>query len=239
MDGLKYPQNWGRDKLSKFLNNTFINTFATFEEPPFKKYYELVSSVNELFYKVRDAYDFAKPEGPTLLFLQSHSCFLAAVRLIISGQLIDSWPVLRACIESALYGYEVYINPPHWEKYCNRDKGQQKLEECLNIFQAENILKSYRSDLKKLEKLYYKSLTEGAHPNIRGLKRRVQIRITNGKHERFVKYLFGELNEYKSELLSCRNIGLEVLKLIFKVYKDKLIELGFNRLLESEIKKNI
>jgi len=184
-----------------------------------ESYYERISKVNDLFYLVLIAYNLPDIPYLPLFFLQSHSYFIASIRLITACQFTESWPCIRGSIESAVYGYEIYKDPDQWKIYCVRVKGEQQKKDCKKIFSAPKIFNKYKKDLAALKILYDESIEKGAHPNIEGLKTKVQNVIIDNIPHTQLNFLQGNIEECKNTLILCRNIGLEILKLIFKVYE--------------------
>src|ERR1051325_268240 len=50
----------------------------------------------------------------------SHSSWLAAANLTLSAHLAESFQPLRACLESAFYGYRVRTDRDAWERWSRR-----------------------------------------------------------------------------------------------------------------------
>ena len=88
---------------SVFFRDAEYNERAAALNSP--KVYELLGQVHSLFQKSEEA---TKNDHrserlvPRFLMVRSHSSFLAGIRLVMSGQVPESFPVLRFVVESGV-----------------------------------------------------------------------------------------------------------------------------------------
>src|SRR5579862_6761046 len=94
------PRNWGDDPLSDFLNAAFSNCLATFVRRP--DAFGLLRRVDHIYVGITENLTNPPDFLGAALFVRSHSAFRAAVRLVVSGQVADVFPVLRSCLEYAI-----------------------------------------------------------------------------------------------------------------------------------------
>ncbi len=115
---LQPPPGWGSDRLTNFIGVANQNGWATFFK--LKEHHRLLSAIDETFYLATQCLD-NKVEAILEIFMlfRSHSAYLAAVNLAIGGQVRETFPVLRACLEDALYAYHFQGHPSSGNK--NRD----------------------------------------------------------------------------------------------------------------------
>jgi hypothetical protein len=102
MDNLPSPPpGWGADPLTAFIDNARLNTFATFanREADFVRLKDIDRLCRDLIGGLTNARELVS----NFLLLRTHSSYLAACRLTLSGQVVETFPILRASLESALY----------------------------------------------------------------------------------------------------------------------------------------
>lgn len=96
------PIDWGRDYLTSFLDACMNNTYAIFQNQ--HEWYRRLSDIDQTYHKLNDNLD-SNPELYGGLFaLRCHSAYLGASRLVLSGQVPETFMLLRGCLEAALYG---------------------------------------------------------------------------------------------------------------------------------------
>lgn len=123
---MKLPQRWGDDELSKFATDAFKNSLATFVHK--REETQLLVAVDKCFHLI--AQNLSNPPNflVAIFLARSHSAFRAAARLATSGQIPESYVLLRSCIEYALYGLHIHINSEAAETWILRhdDESAQK-----------------------------------------------------------------------------------------------------------------
>jgi hypothetical protein len=165
------PPEWGKDPLSNFIDTARHNTFATFHN--LKPHYTFLKDLDQLFRLTIDSLINSPDWFPGFFVLRSHSSFLGAVRMAISGQVPESYMILRGCLESALYGLYIKKNPDSSEKWLNRHDDQSSLDRARTEFSAANVFKSLkRTDggtHQNAKMLYDRTINYGAHPNVNSI----------------------------------------------------------------------
>jgi hypothetical protein len=164
---------WGRDELTKEIEKAFCNIGVSFLK--LKPHFELLQKANEIFV---DA--FAQMSTNTLesniaqlLFGRNFGCFLGAVRLSCSGQLAETWVLLRACIENSLYAFYISRNPKHAKIWIDRHKDEASKKKCKDTFKVGSIWAELKTSsattAKEAKQLYDRAIDWGAHPNERSV----------------------------------------------------------------------
>src|SRR4029078_1125079 len=95
------PIGWGDDKVTQFLEVAQQNSFATFVN--LRVFFGHLIDVDSLFRQAIEHFGRHTDWLAGVFILRTHSAFLGAVRLGVSGQLPEAYMVLRSCLESALY----------------------------------------------------------------------------------------------------------------------------------------
>ena len=165
------PPNWGDDALSSFLSQAFRNTLARFVRKG--QGFQMLARVDRSFLKIGT--NLVNPPdllGATLL-LRSHSALRAACRLATSGQVPETFPVLRACLEYALYALHINSDQTLGETWMRRHDNADANRRVRRDFQHVIVMKTLRARAEKLhliiEKLYERAVDFGADPNERAI----------------------------------------------------------------------
>jgi len=117
------PPGWGADPLTAFIDNARLNTFATFtnREADFVR----LKDIDQLYRALIGGLINARELVSNFLLLRTHSSYLAACRLTLSGQVVETFPVLRASLESALYALFVSGDQSKQELWLRRNNKQR------------------------------------------------------------------------------------------------------------------
>src|SRR2546426_9277290 len=95
---------WESDDLSAFLSTAQRNERVSALKVP--DVYALLQRVNDAFVQVATLTEKEHTQNllvPRFLMARARGAWLAAVRLGLSGQVVEAYPVLRAVIEDAWY----------------------------------------------------------------------------------------------------------------------------------------
>lgn len=164
---------WGRDKLTEEIEQAFCNIGVSFLK--LKPHFELLQKANEIFIDAfeRISTTTLESEIAHVLFGRSCGCFLGAVRLSCSGQLAETWVLLRACIENSLYGFYISRNPKRATIWIDRHKDEASKKKCKDTFKVGSIWAELKTGsattAKEAKQLYDKAIDWGAHPNERSV----------------------------------------------------------------------
>lgn len=112
----------------------------------------------------------AGPALPPLLLSQSHSSFLAAVRMSLGGQVHVAYTALRSCIESALYALMMRHRSSTQEIWINRQNERDACRRTFTFNAGLSLLKEIDAPLAQvIQEIYDVAIDRGAHPNILAL----------------------------------------------------------------------
>lgn len=110
------------------------------------------------------------PPIPALLVLTAHGYFLAGVRIALVGQMPPVFPVLRAGLESVLFGLMMTVDQSKEQIWSQRSTSKSAEANCRKTFTASNGLRELVKvdpELHKGVDLYYSmAIDSGAHPNV-------------------------------------------------------------------------
>ena len=169
----KRPPDWDNDPLSVFFRDTEPNVRVTALK--FPKVYELLGQVHSLFQKYEEAIKndhWSELVVARFLMVRSHSSFLAGIRLVMSGQVPESFPVLRSVVESAWYALHMAKDPggtKRYEIWQLRDENDEAKKRCRNEFTVARVRQTHEEQeaagARELHKVYETLIDFGAHPN--------------------------------------------------------------------------
>lgn len=169
----KPPIGWGEDLLTHFQATAILNEYATFAHHV--NWQALLQAIASDLHKCSQyAIDnITKFDDPSalLLFATAHNQFLGAVRLAASGQCLATYPVSRAAVESALYGWYVSRGTDIAKRWHN--KPQQGEKDALNKWNKEFKFSALcqplalvaANEVKWAKHLHQSAIDMGGHPN--------------------------------------------------------------------------
>jgi len=197
LPNMQPPDGWGTDELTKFQSYAQNNEFALFED--FKEAYGLLIMVDAYTYEaakfaIMHAHHKDNARG-YLLFINANNHLRASVRLLAAGQCLSVYPVGRAALESALYGWLLLSEDGADELWQNRpskkDKGASNVWN--NTFQFSNIsrkVKVINPEIgEMLKALHQLAIDFGAHPNVDALNSNLNFKTSEDGHSQ-IEHIF-------------------------------------------------
>lgn len=164
---------WGQDALSTLFQTAEYNDRVT--SLKFPNVYSLLQRIDAAFRHVGEAVEKDSRQElliPRLMIARTCSSFFASIRLSMSGQVPESYPVLRAGIEQAWYALHIAkdpIPPDRCTIWLSRNDDKSSKNKCKDEFKVGNVLATHKSSdavtAKQLHELYNRAIDLGAHPN--------------------------------------------------------------------------
>lgn len=158
-----------------------------------------------------------KPATASILLLNAHASWRAAVRLALSGQLLPVFMTLRGSIESSLYANAMVVNPKLQDVWLKRDSDQKARQACRDEFTAGKMFhylsKAHGKDFSvRLREIYDSTIDFGAHPNNHSMIRSIRLEeLGTGGHALDFAYIHGSGSfELRQSLVACAEIGIAV-----------------------------
>jgi hypothetical protein len=211
---------WGKTFTTDFLNKADMNTRITYLR--LHGYFEMLEGVGDIFMAASETVDYSDLGGFVKVSLldRAFGNYFAFVRLSTSGQLTESYVLLRACIESALYAFNIHNNPELVKIWLNRHKNAQSKKDSQNLFKPgvilSNLIQTNQSLGKNIKSDYEWCIDFGAHPNERAVIQNLKV---TGR-----KMSFSLLNTtegvFQGCLSMCATCGVNTLKLFNLIYPD-------------------
>jgi hypothetical protein len=234
------PSNWGADGLSKFIDLAQHNSFASFVN--FRAQYQRLEDINQFYHTVID-YLTNTPELVAGLFLlRSHSAFLGAARLSLSGQIPEAFMVLRACLENGLYGLYISRRPTSAEIWLRRHESDSAKSRVRREFSGPNLWRVLENENRNIYEtangLYERTIDYGAHPNERALMTTLNLQHGPEAVSFEVNYLIDDVPNLLMCLKTDAQVGVCTLDIFRCVFKERFDLLGLTEKL-SRLKKGL
>lgn len=227
------PPNWEANEISKFFDAARLNEFATFAN--LKREVARLSDIDLVYRKAIDGLNHSEDWFSGFFVVRAHSNFLAACRLCWSGQVPESYALLRSCLENALYGLYLARNPESCETWLRRHddaatkkkvKDEFKVGTLLNLAAAVDTTEGAVARV-----LYERTIDSGAHPNELALMQTLQINESANHVELKSNYLDSDSFALRLALKTTTQVGACTLSLFCAVYPERFDILGLTDLL--------
>lgn len=215
---------WGGTFLTRAIKDAERNVQITYIRKP--GYFEMLDDLAELMQKANTHLTIPTSDLSkfvvVLLFGRTIGSFVAAVRLATSGQVTESYPQLRACLENALYAFYIKNDPTLANIWLDRHENRQAKETTKDHFKIGNAWKSLKSKDASLEKrtheAYETCIDYGAHPN----ERSVTMNVEASKEAGVTLLLFNTKDIVLDlSLLTMVHIMLCVVEMFEKVFPEQ------------------
>lgn len=229
------PTDWGADRLGDFIEAARQNTIATFCN--LREEYDVLAEIDHLYRKMIDNLN-QSPEFVAGFFLfRTHSSFLAAVRLCLSGQVGESYMVQRGCLESALYGLYVYGDTNRQEVWLRRhdnDASRRRVRNEFTIRKVMDHLKSYDAKTQDIaQRLYDRTIDYGGHPNERAVLAQLSTNQDGSRVHFTFEYFLCCDPPHRVCLRTTAQIGICCLDIFYRVFRDRYRILGIDERLDQ------
>lgn len=241
----KKPPEWEDDPLSRFFYDAEYNDrVAAINCAPI---YVVLQHVHTTFVRVEDATEKDNRHEllfPRFLMIRTHSAFLAAIRLAMSGQVTESFPVLRSAIENSWYALHIAKDPKAPERaetWLSRNDNAATKAKCKSEFTVAKVRSTHegldQAAAKQLQETYEKLIDFGAHPNQMG----VLTSMTKSRTEKQIDYQIGILLPDRTTVAFGLRMAVAVavgaLKAFELIYPERLTLAGIGLEIEKLIEE--
>jgi hypothetical protein len=165
------PENWGKDRLSKLLDDLHENQIASSVNMPDE--YEKLREIDDCFFTIGSHLNNPNPMFPAFFMLRCHSALCAAFQLVLGGQNAETYVMTRSALEYAAYRNLISLDEQLAITWLKRHDGQAAFGEQLAAFTAkklrEGLEKREVSLAAKWQTHYQQAIDFGAHPNERAI----------------------------------------------------------------------
>ena len=234
--GLPKPNNWNTDSLSKFIHLAMHNVFATFDGK--RREYQILREINDFFQNIIDHLINAPDFLGAMFLLRAHSAYCAGCRLAMSGQVPETFILLRGCLENTLYALHINRNPDTGEIWLKRHEDDESLKATKGEFTYRNVIGTLEKTDKSLcsttRHLYERTIDFGAHPNERAFSSSLKIIEGEDRTEYKQLYLSGNNLQLDHALKSTAQVGLTSLYIFRHIFKERFDIIGLTQKMDHD-----
>ncbi len=231
----EFPSLGAGDPLTTHLDVAINNIAATITRNATE--YPLLPEVDNCYKLMVDA--LINPPGflEGFFLMRSHAAFRAGCMLAMGGHNPETFPLLRSCLENALYALHIHKNDGLDELWLSRHDNDSTEKKVREEFHHGNVIKTLKSvdneNHKVAVALYQRTIDFGAHPNERAMSASMGVKKDGGKSYYMQDYLSGGTMNHRHSLKSCAQVGLCALFVFGGIYRERFAILGITERLKS------
>jgi hypothetical protein len=224
--------DWGADDLTQFLERVHLNQQGNREK--FSAQYDLIRRVNDCLSDAGKNLVNPKPALIGVLFLRSQYAYKTAAGMALSGQAVETFVMMRSCLEYAGYALAMFANPTLEEVFASRhidDAGMKEQKEKFQIGAIRNVISGFDPKLAEVfHDLYNRAIDFGGHPNPHAAFSMTELEPNNSI------FTFAMTNESKvllHAMKSTAQVGLTALFIFQHIFKAKFELLGIRARMDA------
>lgn len=239
------PPEWSDDPVSKFIKDAQFNERVSALNLP--SAFDGLQVIDGLFRSVERAIESDIHEEllvPGMLVVRCHSAFLAGARLAMSGQWVESSPILRSMIEIAWYALHIARAPNPSEQaaiWLNRNDSVPDKRRCKSEFLVKKIYTTHevadRERAKELHRLYEVLIDFGAHPNQLGVMAVTSKSEADSKTQFMVGIVHAEPHRIRFVLDLAIRAAVGALRIFQLIFPERYAIIGIDRKLNRAAKR--
>lgn len=150
----------------------------------------------------------------------------------MSGQATETFPMLRSCLEYALYAVHIHGNPSYaeiWERRHESDASLAKARKCFRHKCVMETLARFDIELHKVvRQLYEQTIDFGGHPNARGVSMSMSTRFEGSEVVVRNQFLHGDSAALRHSLGCTIRIGINSLMAFRLIFKERFDDAGIS-----------
>lgn len=212
---------WGKTYLTNFLDAAEKNIQISYVN--LKGYFEMFESLGDLFKAATENVGYSDESSFAIASLLGRACgnFFAAVRLSSSGQLAECYAQLRACLEDALYAFNIHLDSGLAQVWFDRHQNDDSRKKSIKQFKPTDILEKLKQKSLSLGQNvaedYNRCIDFGAHPNERSVTS--NLILQGGRIS--IQLFNTEKGVFQACLLVCIRCGVDVIKVFDLIYQNE------------------
>lgn len=222
------PKGWGEDGLSRYIDGAYNNCRATFERK--RERFDRLVAIHDAFENGADKW--TNPTSPiaALLYVRAQGAFMAASQHAMAGQMAETYPLIRCCLEYAGYALHIAKNDALSDVWLNRHDDDRTLARAKSEFRISEIRKTINlannRSLEIFDTLYQQAIDMGGHANERAMSGSLDIIERDGGKEFRQQLLHGDGVAMEHALLSCARAGVCALEILQEAFPERFELLG-------------
>lgn len=225
------PPGWGEDTLTTFLDDARSNQFATFHNK--KEAMAKLIMIDGAFLQIAEGWTDPSDFVAATFFARSHAAFRAAVSCATAGQVYETFPCLRVCLEHAGYSALTNHNESLTKVWLNRHDDADALKAVRQTFTHANVRGAIAAKdqiaAEVYERLYQSYVDFGAHPNILGVAGSMRV-VKDGENRVMqIIYLHEDGPPLELAVKSSARAGVCSLSIFQHVFPDRYERTGISK----------
>ena len=232
------PKGWGEDPVSNFIETAYKNIWATFAVPNGKFRYFV--KLDHLFREAISLLENSPKWFEGIFLLRTHSNYLGSLRLVFSGQVVETYMLLRGCLENALYSFHISKDFALQEVWLNRHEDEESNRIMKNSFKFKPILDAYEAADQKngsiARQLYDWTIDMGAHPNPQGILTNLNLKDGEKVRQIDLNYLNIPSLPWETAMKNTARVGICSLFIFQSIYKERFELTGLDKKIEGASK---
>ena len=226
---------WGDDALTQFFNMVRSNQQGSYagQKAACKVLIDLDAAFEKIGTKMTNPQSLVAP----FFLYRAHSAFRAACATALAGQAVETFVLLRSCLEFASYG--LYVDSDRKLEKIWFDRHENAASRVGSNFKMPKIRAVIKARDGRLEQvfntLYTRCIDSGAHPNERAVHGSLAIKEEEGRRTLQQIYLHGEGTSWQGAMKATAEVGLCCLFLFQKIptFTHRFMLLGLREDLQS------
>ena len=164
------PPRWSDSALGQFCEDAHRNGYGIAQDWP--RAWDILGGVMSMW-ETWQAHPVPESQGIAgLLRARAYGAYMAAVRLGLAGQNVESVVLARSVIENGVYAWWTAQSEQAAGAWWSRDESEEARKLCRRMFRWRPIIDALASADAELgeqtEREYQEAIDEGAHPNPAG-----------------------------------------------------------------------
>jgi hypothetical protein len=212
-------EQWADHPLAHFLAAAWRNSVRSFRRE--RTHYDTLAEIDAVF---RQLVEHAAENSERLagsMLIRTHGSLLAASSLALSGQIAESYALMRTTLRSALHGVFLAGDAQRQQIWAARADDDRAAELMRTTFSTGPMLRHLReldsSTAAIYERLHQRTIERGAHPNVHG----PFINGGDAQPTDFSRaYLVVDDDVQRMALRSAAQVGICALSMFYYVYSD-------------------
>ncbi len=223
------PSGWGDPPLTKFLDLARQNQYANYQK--LTTQWTKLEEVEKLMTDVIEQLHTEDPLPTTLFLLRTHGTFLGSLRMVLSCQVVETYPLLRMMLESALYALYISTHEDSWDLWLRRHESDDYKKEVRKRFRITNLIEEVRKHSNQVHKnaseLYERTIDMGAHPNERSITTTLRTETRPETYYVHLNYLVKDGVPLRYCMTTTAEVGLCALNIFRLIHRAKFDLLGY------------
>ena len=224
------PPGWAKDDLTKFLQATHQQQYATFHNK--KQAVGPLTAIDELFVRVSRNWVNPLSEVEAMLCLRCHAAFRAAAGERWPVRRVECYRQCRGMLENAAYAVHIHRDPSLAMLWLNRHRDEAGMKASKKAFHhipvAAAVAAANQHAGKRYEDLYQQTIDWGGHPNERSVTGNLKMIEERDRRIMLAIMLHGDGVELDLALKTAARCGTVSLELLQVLYNARFELLGVN-----------